>query len=1078
MPDRDSYPSAGEYGFGTGNIEKLYDYFNGYGIRWGIDVGCTGGQGGSFSLDNPVIYTLTANDTSPFINFEFFDCQFETIRNNNGGFNSTKGFQVALIKGCGVPELVVCENHPDEDQVSLPISIENAEIGEEYYLIIDGYSGSVCSYMITDIRGFVVDNVTPIETVEYDDLSTETGVDICSSSADPILTIKSANSDALVDSKWRIFDSSGTVVFAPQKSGHFLKLPTSVTDIPGEYTFDVELISPCTEVQEDLFSGRFTIIDESASQTHELDICGPGPFDTLGVQISESGLIEVPFNGGTSCESFILINSQFLHIENPDLTINNCNQIELQGSILNEADIDVSIEWIDSNGNSLDNNNTNPRVFNVIENGVVSAIVSLTGFAATCEVIFPEINTVYDPPTFSMTCSALTTESILVEWDEVVGASDYSLLINGNSQAINRGHTSITIDSLPRESTFEFELIANVGGGCLPKATSSCTTLLCDARRNLSIITEHVDSTICVSDRQVPIVLRQSLGGQTEAPNVTWYVNDVVQADGIFNPSNYISGDYRIRATLDDNGCKAESAEVTFQITGFDHTVGFTIPDRVCINEAVPMTLTGTRYDESVYNLTAEGGATQTGLITQDLSLSWPSIGTHTVSLFLEDGACRSSQEITKVIIVEESTGVDDIRINSNSKSATFQWEAVSCADSYVIYLNDERTIVTSETSYTYVFSAIEDEVDFRVGIESGTCFCPNDSPNATASKSICPNISVDITQVPAICLELGVNSEPILLEAIIRGKESDGDLVWSGIGVLPDGRFLPNLVDVGLHIITATYTENACPFSESINIEVSQMPDVRYNVRGSNCPNEPTMIIIEDFEDYMVFANDELLTSAESSLEPGDYIIEFAHNDGCEIFKELTIDPVLKAEIDISGETQVREGITLKYSLNTRDFEYEIENILWSFKGELLCESACERNIITEDIKSSGQLCAEVSFNTECIVTKCIDLVVEPQLKIYVPNSIIHNSINANDRFRVILNKDIAEIEEVSVFDRIGQQVYTESNIQSLTQYMGWDGFNMNDELLSPGVYVYLVKIRKQDGTVEVMTGDVTLLH
>jgi len=1081
MPDKDNYLFSDEYGFGTGNIEKLFDYFEEAGLTWWRQPNvCTQDDGtvGPFSLDNPVIYTLTANSQAPYINFEFFDCQFETIRNNNGGFNSTKGFQVALIKGCGVPELIICEDHEGEDNASLPINIPNAVVGEEYYLIIDGYSGSVCTYMITEIRGFVVDNVLPIQTVEYDGQSTENGVDICSTSSDPILTIQSANSDALVDSKWRIYNAAGAIVFSPQKSGHFLKLPSSITNSPGEYSFDVELISPCTEVQEDFFIGSFTIIEESISQTFELDLCGPGPFDTLGVQITESGQIEIPSNSGTECESFVSVNSQILHIENPLLTANSCNQLELQGSILNESHVKIQIEWFDNNNNLLDNNNTDPRLFNITSNQRIYARVSLTGFTKTCEVVLPEIDAVYDPPTFPLTCEALSTESIKLEWDNIPSASSYDLFVNGTQQSIARGQSTITINNLPRETNFDFELIANVGGGCVPKATTSCATLLCNANRNLSITNLNIDSTICVSDPQSPITLRQNIGGMTESPSITWFVNDIVQADGIFDPTNYVNGEYKIRAILNDNGCRAESGEVIFRIIGFDSNVGFEIPERVCINQQVPLSLLGTRYDETVYNLTVEGGATQTGLITQDLILSWPSVGTHNVSLVLEDADCRSTQNITRTVTVEESTGVDDIRISSNSKSASFQWDAVECAESYIIYLNGERTEVTTETSYTYVFTAIEDKVDFRVGIETGTCFCPNDSQNTTASKSLCPNITLNITQVPTICLEQGINSEPVVLEVEVIGKESEGDLVWSGIGVLPDGRFLPNLVDVGVHTITAMYTENGCPFSESINIEVSQMPEVNFEIKGSNCPNEAKLLVIEDFEDYMVFANDELLTLAESSLEPGDYVLEFAPIEGCEVFKEFTIEQVQKAEIEITGVTDIKEGFTQKYSLNTRDFEYDIESIVWAYKGELLCDSDCGLNIITEEIRLSGQLCAEVSFNTDCIVTDCIDLTVEPELKVYVPNSIIHNSINANDRFRVILNKDIAEIEEVSVFDRIGEKVYSELDIKSLTQYKGWDGFNMNNELLSPGVYVYLVKIRKQDGSVDVMTGDVTLLH
>lgn len=1070
MPTRDSYEYAGEFGFGTGNIEKLYDYFNDYGERLRCPT--------AFSLDNPVIYTLTATSTSPSINFEFYQCQ--TIGTN-------KGFQVALIKGCGVPELIVCEDHQDKDQQSIPINIQDAKIDEQYYLIIDGYDGSICTYQITSIQGFAIDNILPIDDVLYEGQSTNDNPQICSSDPAPILEIETKTADAFVKGIWNIYDSNGQIISVSdiQRAKNNINLstfknfprPYDFSQNPGEYTFTVELVSDCSDADEEEFRGSFTIVDGQTDDEIQLDLCGPGPYDTLGVQITQSGMIEVPVNGGSNCESSIRINTQFLHIDNPELTQNNCNQIELGGAILEQSRITTQIQWLDEDGNYLDNNNLDPRLFNITADQTVGAIVTLRGLNDVCDFVFTEIDAVYDPPSFPMTCEALNTESIKIDWDEVSGAMGYTLSINGTPQTINAGESTITLNGLQRESTFDFELVADVGGGCTPTATSSCITLLCDSSRNLSITNMNIDTTICVSDTQIPVNLRQRLGGQIEAPSVTWFINDVVQADGIFNPNRYVNGNYRIRATLDDSGCRAQSNEVTFSITGFDSNVGFDIADRVCVNEALPLNLIGTRYDEAVYNLTSDGNPNQTGLITQDRTLTWTSPGSYVVSLFLEDNNCETTK-IEKTVTVEQSIGVENVRVNSNSKSASFQWDEVSCADSYVIYINDVPSEVTTETNYTYVFDAIEDEVNLRVGIESGSCSCPDISQVAIGRKDLCPNITLDITQVPRFCLEQGVNIGPIELEVLVNGKESEGELEWSGIGVVPNNRFSPDLAGVGTHIITATYTENACPFSETISIEVSQMPDVQYEVIGGSCPNESTVLIIQDFEDYMVFANDEQLTSAESSLDPGDYIIEFSPLDGCEVFKEISIDSVNKTEIKITGEREVREGITLKYTLNTTDFEYEIENILWSYKGELLCESNCGRSIITEEIKSSGQLCAEVSFNTDCLITECIDLEVEPKLKVYVPNSIIHNSINANDRFRVIISQDIAEIEEVSVFDRIGEKVYSEFNIQSVTQYKGWDGQNMNDELLSPGVYVYMVKIRKDDGTLEVMTGDVTLLH
>ena len=1044
---------------------SLFNFFANTNPSAGFNGAC---GGGAFGLDNPTIYTLTAISTTAKIDFFFDECDKALL----GGVPFYQGFQVAVIKNCYTPEIVVCEEHRDEENVPLNIVITNAEIGAEYYLIIDGYAGSKCDYRVQNIEGFAVNNIEPVETVFVNDEDSKLNPEFCSASG-LTFEVLTLNSRTVFDAEWRIKDETGTIVYRADTSGPTLKADL---DEEGDYTFEVVLKSSCSDNIEEFTQGRFQIKFDVAD-THIIDVCGPGPFDTLGVTIDQPGLTSITIDNSTSCQSVLEIDASFLDIQNGMLIQNSCNQIEFLGDILDPSTIQ-SFTWKDGAGNPITNSSSDPRLLDFQTSGSYSLEIVLKGTSKECLFSYGTIDVDFDPLTFSTTCLALNTESLGLDWDDVPGAVSYTVSYNGISEQVPGSQSNLIIQNLPRETTVEFTILADVGGSCTPQSIASCTTELCDSNRNIEIENLQIDSLICLSDPQSPVSLRSQLRGSIETPVITWFINGVQSTDGMFDPSSSGIGVYEVMARLDDTGCQSSSETTTIEVLGFDNSVGFEIDQRVCANTEVSIMLTGTIYDEAIYNLTTEGGAIQTGLLTQGMTLNWPSVGEHTVSLFLGNDDCRSAQDIKTTVMVEPVTGVNDVRINSNSKSATFQWEAVACADEYVIYLNDVQTDVTSNTSYTYIFDAIEDEVDFRVGIESGSCFCTQDSPTTTAFKSLCPNIVLDIEQVPTICLETGVRTDPIVLSVDIIGQESEGELIWSGIGVLPDGRFVPNLVDVGTHTITATYTEDSCPFSESIQVKVVQKQEISYVVQPAICPGEQALLVIDNFGDYTVFANDEPVLSAEYMLAPGDYTLEFAIEDGCEIFEEITVENLAAAEIGIKGPRNMKEGFDVEYVLDTEGFEHEYEQVDWFFNGESQCAADCGDSFQIDDVQSSGEICVQVLYNNDCTISSCMNLVVDPKFKVYIPNSVLSTALPPNNRFRVILKDELAEIEEVSVYDRSGGRVYSEININSQADYIGWTGKDINDQKLLPGVYVYIAKIRKGDGDLEVLTGDITLLH
>ena len=161
---------------------------------------------------------------------------------------------------------------------------------------------------------------------------------------------------------------------------------------------------------------------------------------------------------------------------------------------------------------------------------------------------------------------------------------------------------------------------------------------------------------------------------------------------------------------------------------------------------------------------------------------------------------------------------------------------------------------------------------------------------------------------------------------------------------------------------------------------------------------------------------------------------------------------------------------------------------------------SWCEPDIITLDASqpfqadyywSTGSNDSVIEINTPevysiNVISTCaslhheITVVEDPscdvQDEIFIPTVFSPNSDNINDVFTVFFGSDL-DITGVqcSVFDRWGNMVFRSEDFP-----FGWDG-NFNGNAMSPGVYVYLIKVGFSTSGEEkekVFYGDITLIR
>jgi hypothetical protein len=70
-----------------------------------------------------------------------------------------------------------------------------------------------------------------------------------------------------------------------------------------------------------------------------------------------------------------------------------------------------------------------------------------------------------------------------------------------------------------------------------------------------------------------------------------------------------------------------------------------------------------------------------------------------------------------------------------------------------------------------------------------------------------------------------------------------------------------------------------------------------------------------------------------------------------------------------------------------------------------------------------------------------------------------------------------VIRIEEMQVFDRWGERVFTRADFEPNIPELGWDG-SFRGSPIQPATFVYVLKLELINGEVQIQTGDITLIR
>ena len=145
-------------------------------------------------------------------------------------------------------------------------------------------------------------------------------------------------------------------------------------------------------------------------------------------------------------------------------------------------------------------------------------------------------------------------------------------------------------------------------------------------------------------------------------------------------------------------------------------------------------------------------------------------------------------------------------------------------------------------------------------------------------------------------------------------------------------------------------------------------------------------------------------------------------------------------------------------------------QKIKWQDSLLFSCDT-CLTTVIKP--KESAILHLSVTNDDDCMIETSIKIFVDPNRHIFIPTAFSPNGDSVNDIFTVYGDYQVQTIKTLKVFDRWGNLVFEQDNLQPNT---GWDG-KFKGENLSPDIFTYFTVIKFTDGEEITYKGDVKLI-
>jgi gliding motility-associated-like protein len=375
---------------------------------------------------------------------------------------------------------------------------------------------------------------------------------------------------------------------------------------------------------------------------------------------------------------------------------------------------------------------------------------------------------------------------------------------------------------------------------------------------------------------------------------------------------------------------------------------------------------------------------------------------------------------------------------------------------------------------YTYLWSNGATTAGIA-GLTAGTY-----TVTITDSRACTLTASTTLSQPPAL-----VNATATLLDDVTCFGGNDGSAIVTAAGgtpgytyTWPDGTATPqnDLLAAGLYTITVTDI-NGC--QDTANVLVGQASQIVLSTISTHLTcHEAFDGAIEwsatgGTPGYLASLDSGLFTpdTLFQALDGGVYNLTIQDAEGCEVSTQVILSEPPPIVLNLTLDVSIELGNDTELQLSILS-PIQGPVISWTPSSTLSCTDCL--NPVANPVETTTYTALVTDING-CSASEQVTVTVEKVRDVFIPTIFTPNGDGNNDVFTLFAGPNVARIEEMLIFDRWGDLVYSGGPFPPSDINFGWDGtYNLKD--MNTAVFVYYIRVSYIDGSELDFKGDVTL--
>lgn len=420
----------------------------------------------------------------------------------------------------------------------------------------------------------------------------------------------------------------------------------------------------------------------------------------------------------------------------------------------------------------------------------------------------------------------------------------------------------------------------------------------------------------------------------------------------------------------------------------------------------------------------------------------------------------------------------DDVLVNLsnqiNGEDANGSWQETSSISSQGNAFNPANGTFNTKNQGPGLYS-----FEYKL-VSSGAC--PDDATE----------VSVIINALPVVTI---ANAGQIDCSHSMQSLNANGSsfgpgysIQWTGPGIVLDGNentLQPTVDKGGNYLLTISNTLTGCINNASVNVigNTDKPTGALITMRDPTCFGDVDAFIHIDqvnggVPPYLYSLDNAALSSNHifDQLPAGDYSIAVQDANGCRWDTLITIISPDEISIDLGPDIEIRLGENANILAVVNLTANQIDTLIWSPDDLIECfDISCLEGIV--QTYNTVTLNATLVALGGCQVSDDLTITVLKYRRIYIPTVFSPNGDGINDIFLISGGENqITRIKKFQIFNRWGELLHEVIDFLPNDPSSGWDG-HFKNEMMNPGVFVYVAEVEFVDGLVQVYTGDVTLM-